>query len=110
MDKNTMLLVMVSCEDAAQAERIGRELLKKKLAACIQIIGQVSSFYLWPPQKQHINIAEESILLIKTLESKWIAVEKEIQTLHTYENPEIIALPVTHVSSTYLTWLTQELK
>ncbi len=100
---------MVSCEDAAQAERIGRELLKDKLAACIQIIGQVSSFYLWPPQKQHINIAEESILIIKTLESKWSLLEKEIQTIHTYENPEIIALPITHVTKTYLTWLTNEL-
>ena len=104
-----MLLVMVSCEDVAQAERIGRELLKDKLAACVQIVPQVSSFYLWPPQKQHINIAEESILVIKTLESKWSALEKKIQTLHTYENPEIIALPVTHVNANYLNWLQKEL-
>jgi len=101
---------MISCEDTAQAERIGRELLKKKLAACVQIIPQVSSFYLWPPQKQHINMAEESILLIKTLESKWSILEKEIQTLHSYENPEIIALPVTHASSSYLNWIQTELK
>lgn len=110
MDKNSVILVMVSCEDSSQAEKIGRQLLKDKLAACIQIIPQVSSFYLWPPKKQHINIAEESILLIKTLESKWALLEKKIQTLHTYENPEIIAIPITHVSKNYLSWLTQELK
>ncbi len=109
MDKNTMILVIVSCEDSAQAERIGRELLKIKLAACIQIIPQISSFYLWPPQKQHINMAEESILLIKSLENKWPQLEKEIQKLHTYENPEIIALPITHVSPNYLNWLQKEL-
>lgn len=109
MDKNPVLLIMVSCEDAAQAEHIGRELLKKKLAACVQIVPQVSSFYLWPPQKQHINIAEESILLIKTLENKWSLLEKKIKSLHSYENPEIIALPVTHVSSNYLNWLSEEL-
>ncbi len=106
---NKMLLVMVSCQDAAQAERIGRELLKIKLAACVQVISDVSSFYLWPPQKQHINMAEECLLVIKTLESKWSALEKEIQTLHSYENPEIISIPVSHVSNNYLTWLTKEL-
>ena len=110
MDKNTMLLVMVSCEDSAQAERIGKELLKKKIAACVQVVSDVSSFYLWPPIKQHINITEESILLIKTLESKWSALEREIHTLHSYKNPEIIALPVTHVSPTYLSWIQNELK
>lgn len=101
---------MVSCEDASQAERIGRGLLKKKLAACIQVISNVSSFYIWPPQKQHITVADESMLIIKTLENKWSLLEKEIQTLHTYENPEIIALPVAHVSPHYLNWLTKELQ
>lgn len=110
MNKNTMLLGIVSCEDLSQAERIGRALLKDKLAACVQIIPQVSSFYLWPPQETKVKCAEEAILLVKTLESKWSALEKKIQTLHSYENPEIIALPVARVSQKYLTWLQTELK
>lgn len=105
-----MLLVMVSCQDDSQAERIGRQLLKRKLAACVQVIPAVSSFFLWPPKEGKVKFAEEAILVVKTLESKWEALEKEIQSHHSYENPEVIALPVAQVSKNYLRWLTDETK
>ena len=92
------LLVLVSCEDGGQAQRIGEKLLKAKLAACVQIIEQTSSMFLWPPGKNRLDYGEEGLLLIKTLERKWPALEKEIQKLHSYENPEIIAVPLVPVS------------
>lgn len=104
-----MLLVMVSCQDESQAEHIGKQLIKKRLAACTQITPHVSSLFLWPPKENNVKLADEAILVIKTLESKWKDVEKEVQSLHTYENPEIIGLPVTHVTANYLAWLTTEL-
>ena len=109
MKSNSMLLVMVSCQDESQAERIGKQLIKKRLAACTQITPRVSSLFLWPPKENNVKLADEAILVIKTLENKWKDVEKEVQLLHTYENPEIIGLPVTHVSDAYFKWLEAEL-
>ena len=106
---NTALLVMITCADKGQAERIGEHILKKKLAACVQIVDAVDSMFLWPPGKNRLDYAKESILLIKTLDAKWDALEKEVLRAHSYENPEIIAIPLAHVTRKYFAWLTKEL-
>lgn len=105
-----MLLGFISCRDHAEADTIGMQLLRKHLVGCMQIIDSVQSSYLWPPGKSTVDYAEESLLLVKTLESKWTSVEREVKRLHSYKNPEISALPVVHVSNSYLKWLTGELK
>ncbi len=105
----TMLLGIISCQDRTEADMIGRHVLKHKLAACMQIIDNVESSFLWPPGTSTIDYANEALLLVKTLESKWAALEKEVIKKHSYKNPEIVALPVSHVSRTYLDWLTNEL-
>lgn len=105
-----MLLGMISCQDKAEAQTIGTHLLKHKLAACIQVIDNVESSFLWPPGKARIDYNGEALLLVKTLESKWSALEKEVVKKHSYKNPEILALPVSHVSKNYLEWLESELK
>ena|SRR3989344_3657750 len=106
---STALLVMISCADKNQAERIGEQILKKKLAACVQIVNRVDSIFLWPPRKNQLDYADEALLLVKTLDTKWQALEKEVLRAHSYENPEIIAVPLTHVTRKYLDWLTSEL-
>ncbi|MEK7073893.1 MAG: divalent-cation tolerance protein CutA [Patescibacteria group bacterium] len=103
------ILVMISCEDKGGAERIGELLLKKKLAACVQVVPHVDSMFLWPPGKNRIDYGAEGLLLVKTLESKWSALEKEVLKIHSYENPEILAIPIAQVSNKYLAWLTKEL-
>ena len=106
---NDALLVLVSCADKNQAEKIGELLLKNKLAACVQILDHADSMFLWPPGKNQIDYALESLLLVKTLDSKWALLEKTVTGAHSYENPEIIALPLTHVSNKYMAWLKSEL-
>ncbi len=107
---NKALLVLISCEDKNQAERIGELVLKKKLAACVQIVNAVDSIFLWPSGKNRLDYAEEALLLVKTMESKWKQLEKEVISAHSYENPEIIAVSLTHVTRKYLEWLMSELK
>lgn len=107
---STAILVMISCEDKSQAETIGEHLLKDKLAACIQILPHIDSIFLWPPGKNVLDYATESVLLIKTLDEKWEALEKEVMKIHSYENPEIIAVPLSHVTRTYQKWLEKELR
>lgn len=105
-----LLQILVSCQDRQQAERIGDALLKEKLAACVQIVDNVDSMYIWPPGKNQIEYAKETLLLIKTVENKWNKLAAFVKKEHTYENPEIVALPVSRASDTYSDWITSELK
>lgn len=106
---NDAILIMISCQDNNQAETIGEHLLKHKLAACVQILKSADSIFLWPPGKNLLDYATESILVVKTLNTKWAAVEKAVLNIHSYENPEIIAIPLAHVTKKYLSWLSSEL-
>ena len=105
-----MLLIYITCKNRGEAEDIGRSLLKKRLVACVNIVDNMHSMYLWPPKKGTIEEADEVILLCKTLESKWKALEREVLRLHSYSNPEIAAIPLTHVTKRYADWLAGELK
>lgn len=104
-----MLVVFISCQDKAQAENIGKQLLKARLAACVQIVPGVDSLFFWPPKDHTITQSQETLLMAKTLESKWTKLEKLVGILHTYDTPEIIAFPVSHVATPYLNWITNEL-
>ncbi len=103
------ILVYVSCADTGQAERLGELILKEKLGACVTVSGSVQSMFLWPPGKGLIDYATEVLLTVKTLDAKFPALESFILKHHTYENPEIIAVPVSHASKKYLEWMTGEL-
>ena len=112
-----MILVYITCEDKIEAEKIGKHLLKKRLVACVNIIDSAHSMYFWPPSlpagrqgKNRIEEASEAILLCKTLESKWNALEKHVLKLHSYSNPMIYAIPISCVTKKYYNWLTSELK
>ena len=104
-----MIIVFISCQDKKQSEEIGKQLLKARLAACVQIVPGIDSLFFWPPKDHTISQTQEVLLLAKTLESKWDKLEKLVGILHTYDTPEIIALPVSHVSKSYFDWLAAEL-
>ena len=99
-------VVLNTCPDAASAENIARTLLERKLAACINILPGVKSFYTW---KGVCESGEEHLLLIKTLVSAYPALEQAILELHPYELPEIIAVPIAAGLPGYLTWITQSI-
>ena len=94
----TILTTAGSTEDA---ERIAQALLTENLAACVQMVP-IRSRYLW---KGEIERSAEELLLIKTRASLFEAVRARIRALHSYETPEIIALPVTEGDLDYLAWL-----
>ena len=100
------LVVMVTCpEDSAQ--RIAREVLKLRLAACVNVLRGVRSRYWW---KGKLDSAEESILLIKTRSELFGRVEQAVRRVHPYETPEIIGLRVEKGSRPYLDWIAKETK
>jgi periplasmic divalent cation tolerance protein len=103
------MLLYVLCEDKREAEDISRLLLQKHLVACTNIVHPVSSEYFWPPGSRAMVKSNETLLLAKTLESKWDKIEKEILKIHSYDNPAILALPLLHVTKKYYDWIVSEL-
>jgi periplasmic divalent cation tolerance protein len=99
--------IKTTTETKEQAQAIARHLVEEKLAACVQITGPVTSTYRW---KGKVETTEEWLCLIKTKESLYSELEKAIISLHSYETPEIIAVPISKGSSAYLNWLENEIE
>ena len=92
------LVVIVTCPEASAA-RITEEVLKLRLAACVNILGGARSRYRW---RGKLESADESLLLIKTRSELFPRLERAIKRVHPYETPEIIALKVERGSEPYL--------
>jgi len=99
--------VMTTTETKEQAQVIARYLVEEKLAACVQITGAVESTYRW---KGKVECAQEWVCLIKTREDLFLKVESAIKKLHSYEIPEIIAVPIIKGCKEYLKWLDESLE
>lgn len=99
------MVVLVTCRTAKEAERIARALVEARLAACGSILqSPVRSVYRW---KDKVESAKEFLLLIKTSRRRFARLQTAIKKLHSYEVPEIIALPVAAGSPAYLAWVTE---
>jgi len=96
------LAVTTTCPDQACADQIARALVEQQLAACIQQIPGVRSFYRW---KGNIEVDSEVLLIAKVRANRFDDVAASISALHPYELPEIIALPLQAGSPPYLQWL-----
>jgi len=103
MPSNSVIIVLTNCGSPKEARRIVKALVERRLAACVNTItAPVESVYRW---KGKIEKAKEYLLLIKTSRARFAAVERTIRDLHSYEVPEIIALPIAMGSRDYLSWL-----
>lgn len=97
------ILVMVTCRSQAQANKIARAVVKARLAACANVLGApVQSIYRW---KGKVETAKEVLLLMKSTRKRFSALERAIRRLHSYDTPEIIAVPIAEGSPAYLKWI-----
>ncbi len=94
--------VMTTTDSREAAQRIGRLLVERRLAACVQLIGPMTSIYRW---EGTVEEAEEWLCLVKTTQARYLEVERAIKAAHSYETPEILAVPVAAGSPDYLAWL-----
>jgi periplasmic divalent cation tolerance protein len=97
------IMVLMTAGSREEAVRLADVLVVARLAACVQILPEVESVYHW---QGNIERAPEILLLAKTTQANFAALETAVRSLHTYETPEVIALPITEVSAPYLEWLT----
>jgi periplasmic divalent cation tolerance protein len=100
-----VFVVLVTAANQEEAVRIGKEMVNAKLAACANIIPGVQSIYRW---KGKVTKAQESLLILKSTQPRYRALEKAIKAMHTYEIPEIIALPVEKGLDLYMGWVRSE--
>ena len=101
------IVVFLTAANGEEAVRLADMLIGAHLAACVQILPEMESVYRWEGK---IERQPEILLLVKTTRSKFDELEKEVRALHSYETPEIIALPVVAGSAPYLEWLRASLK
>ncbi|MBW1742925.1 MAG: divalent-cation tolerance protein CutA [Deltaproteobacteria bacterium] len=103
----THLQVVTTTENREDAEKIAKVLVEKRLAACAQLVGPITSTYWW---KGTIETAEEWLCYVKTHKDLYDELEEAIKAIHPYETPEIVAVPIVCGSSDYLEWLNTEVK
>ena len=99
---NRYQIILCTCPDKDTAEKLAHLLVTGKLAACVNILPDITSIYLWQEQ---IESAQEHLLLIKANKSCYQAIEKAIGDNHPYELPEIIAVPIENGLPEYLHWI-----
>jgi len=90
------MLVLTTTSSKEEAEKIAQALLKERLVACVNIIENASSLFWW---QGRINREKESLLFMKTSEDLFPKLEEKLRSLHSYEVPEIIGLPIIATSS-----------
>lgn len=100
--QNEFLLVLCTFSDAAEAKSCAKELVKQNLAGCVNLITSVTSFYQWEGE---LKEDAECQLVIKTTRANYDSVESFLKANHSYDTPEIIAVPIVRGSTDYLNWL-----
>ena len=96
------IVVLMTAADGAEAARIAELLVNKKLAACVQILPEIESVYRWNGEVQRDT---EILMLAKTTAAQFDDLERVVREIHSYDTPEIIAVPMAHVSEPYRVWL-----
>jgi periplasmic divalent cation tolerance protein len=99
---NNHILVYVTCESDVQASSIGHILVEQGVAACANVLPQMTSIYKWEGE---VQTAEEAVLILKTRANLLPKVQEIVLDLHSYDNPCIISLPITGGNPAFLKWI-----
>ncbi len=102
MEQHNYIVVFITTRDAEEAEKIGKTLVKRRQAACVNIVPGAVSHYWWQGK---IESGQESLLIVKTRASLFSDLVDTVKSLHSYEVPEIIAVPVVNGNPEYLKWI-----
>jgi periplasmic divalent cation tolerance protein len=96
------IAVFMTAANREEAGRLAEMLVGERLAACVQILPELQSVYRWQGK---VERQQEVLLIAKTISSKFAALESRVRALHSYETPEIVAVPLIAGSASYLAWL-----
>ena len=99
--------VSTTLSSREEAERIGRTLVEERLAACAQILGPITSFYWW---QDRLESAVEWYCHLKTTAEQYSALEARLRALHSYDVPEIVAVPIERCGADYTAWVIKSVR
>ena len=99
------IIILTNLPDRATALKLARELVERRLAACVNVLAECASVYRW---KGKVELAAEVPMLIKARAARYDEVEAAIRGLHPYELPEIVAVPILRGLDEYLEWVAGE--
>jgi len=97
-------VVLITASSQQEAEKLANLLIDRKAAACVNIVPKVSSVFMWQGKKE---ICDECLLIAKTKTTKFDEIKKLIKDNHSYEVPEIIAIPISKGNEDYLGWISE---
>ncbi len=95
-------ILLVTVPDRETGERTAHRLLEKRIAACVQVLPGIESFYHWEGKLER---SEELLLIIKTKDSLMAEVEREVRSIHPYKVPQIVAVPILWGHKPYMAWI-----
>ena len=98
------IVVFMTAANGEEATRLADMLVGAHLAACVQILPEMESVYRWDGK---VERQAEVLLIAKTIRGKFDELEREVRALHSYDTPEIVAIPILTGSAPYLEWLNQ---
>lgn len=99
--------VITTTDKKENAKIIARGIVEKRLAACVQVVGPITSTYWWD---NNIEESEEWLLIMKSQKNLYKELEEAIKEIHTYEVPEILSSPVIAGNQSYLDWIGKEIR
>ncbi len=99
--------IYITASNVEEAERIAGEVVKRRLAACANIVDKISSVYWWEGEVQKDN---EALLFLKSRKDKIREIIDFVKSIHSYENPAIVVFPIVDGSDEYLKWIDEEVK
>lgn len=99
------LVVLITAGSTEEAQKIARALVEERLAACVNIVAPVQSVYRWQGE---IQTDQEALLIVKTTTEAMEKLAKRVKQLHSYELPEVIALPILAGAEDYLRWIDEQ--
>ena len=103
----TVNLIYITAENKAEARKIGSALVESKLAACVNIIDNMNSMYVWEGKVQDDT---ETILIAKTTEARVPQLIEKVKALHSYDCPCILSIPVSGGNTEFINWIADEVK
>jgi len=107
MEEFTYIVLFITASNGEEAHKIAKVLLNQRKVACINIVPRVSSLFWW---QDKLDSVQESLLIVKTKASLLPEIINLVKGVHSYEVPEIIALPIVGGNQDYLEWLDKEVK
>ncbi len=101
------IVIFITCAKQEEAQKIATALVEAKLAACVNIVKGLKSIFWW---EEKIDCCEEILLIAKSQHSLMPEIIKQVKSLHSYQVPEVIALPIVSGNEDYLNWINESIR